>query len=144
VIREATTADVPAIVEMGQRFIAQTTYRQFITANPVQMQTLVEWLIDTPTAALFVSASEDGTLTGMIGLAIMPHPITGDLFASELFWWVEPEHRGSGVRLLVAAEQWAREQRAVFMQMGAPTPAVGDLYAHRGYVPVETAYQRSL
>ena len=43
----------------------------------------------------------------MIGLLLFENPITGEPTVSELFWWVEPEARGSGVRLLKRAEQWA-------------------------------------
>ncbi len=145
-IREATRADVPAVVAMGEHFVAQSSYHGLIASNPAQMTALAEWLIDTPTAALFVAAQDEGAqdITGMIGLALYPHPIAGDVFASELFWWVEPAHRGQGVRLLVRAEQWAKEHGAVWMQMSAPTLEVGELYMRRGYVPMETAYQRSL
>jgi GNAT superfamily N-acetyltransferase len=64
--------------------------------------------------------------------------------AFEVVWWVEPEARGDGVRLLRAAEDWAIEQGIGKMQMVAPNERVGALYERMGYLPVETSYQRTL
>ena len=87
-----------------------------------------------------------GRVVGMIGLAVLPHFMSGELVASELFWWVEPEaRRGTGgVRLLRRAESWARSTQAVRMQMIAPTAHVAKFYQALGYVPMEVAYQGSL
>jgi GNAT superfamily N-acetyltransferase len=70
--------------------------------------------------------------------------MTGRLYASELFLWVEPEHRGSGVRLIRRGEQWARDQGAEFMHLVSPSRAVNALYERLGYTQVETEFQRPL
>lgn len=142
-IREATPADVARIVEMGTRFVSDTTYRAFLTINPSQMAVFVARLIDGPASVIFV-AERNGALLGMIGMLIFPHHMSGDLIAAEAFWWVEPEARGAGVRLLKTAEGWALTSGAKFLQMVAPTDRVGQLYERRGYARVETSYQRSL
>jgi GNAT superfamily N-acetyltransferase len=62
----------------------------------------------------------------------------------EVFWWVEPEHRGEGVKLLREAEKRAKHAGAQTMQMIAPTDKVAGLYQRFGYEFVEAAYQKSL
>lgn len=142
-IRVATDADVSRIVEMGERFLTQTVYRGRVTVNPTSMAALVETLLHGGSGVLFVS-EQAGELVGMIGLLAFVHPIAGEPTVSELFWWVEPEHRGCGVRLLKRAEQWAREMGAVKLFMVAPTSDVGQLYERMGYEFLESAYQKAV
>jgi GNAT superfamily N-acetyltransferase len=136
-------ADVPRMVEMGTRFVTETSYNSRMTVNPEQMAETAHMLIENPAGAVFVS-EQAGEVVGMIGLLQFQHPISGESTVSELFWWVEPEHRGHGVRLLKRAERWARSIGAERLHMIAPTSQVGALYEALGYELLETAYQRAL
>lgn len=142
-IREATTADTPRLVEMGERFLTETAYRGRVTVNPTQMAETVTLLGDSEVGTVFVLELR-GVVVGMIGLLLFQHPIAGEPTVAELFWWVEPEYRGGGIRLLKRAEQWARDQGAVKMHMIAPTPDIGQMYERLGYEPIEVSYQRTL
>ncbi|MGH9371853.1 MAG: GNAT family N-acetyltransferase [Vicinamibacterales bacterium] len=144
-IREATLADVPAIVAMGCRFLRTTAFGTHVKENPEQMAALAAQLIEGDGGAVFV-ADMDGGVVGMIGLLRFLHPMSGEPFVSELFWWVNPDARGSSaaLRLLRQGEQWTRDVGAVVLQMIAPTPEVERLYHARGFDRVETAYQKRL
>ena len=142
-IRDATSADIPRLVEMGTRFLTETVYSGRVAVNPTAMTRTLELLLASDVGALFVSEA-DGVLTGMIGLLVFEHPITGERTAQELFWWVEPEHRGYGLRLLKRGEQWAATAGAHQVHMIAPTPAVGQLYERLGYGYLEAAYQKAI
>jgi GNAT superfamily N-acetyltransferase len=140
-IRTATEHDMERLIEMGERFIAETPYRDLTSAKPERM---METLIQTMTTGVVLVSEAQGAITGMIGVVAYDHPYSGELTGFDAFWWVEPEHRGHGVRLMRAAETWARDQGAVKMQMVAPSPRVELLYQRLGYTAIETAYQRSL
>lgn len=142
-IRRATLEDTDRLIEMGRRFVSETTYSTLVSADPQRVAGLVFDLLDNPSAVVLVSGS-DATLTGMIAAIAYEHPFSGEQTAFEIVWWVDPEARGQGVRLLRAAEEWARERGAKRMQMVAPNGRVGELYARLGYAAVETSYQRSL
>lgn len=143
-IRQADLADVPALVKLGCRFIAETSYVQHIATNPEQQARLLEELVLGERSTVLV-AERDGAVVGMIGFIVYGHFVSGEVVAGEVFWWVNPDQRGSlGVRLLKAAEQWARDMGASKVQMIAPTERVGQIYAALGYQAVETTYQRSL
>lgn len=142
-IRRATLDDTGRLLEMGQRFVAETDYARLITISPVALAAAIHSILANPNGAVFVSGS-DATLTGMIAMLAYDHPFSGERTAFEVVWWVEPEARGDGVRLLRAAEAWAREQGITKMQMVAPNGRVGEFYQRMGYAPVETSYQRSL
>lgn len=139
-VREATADDVPRLVEMGARFIAETGYSAHLTASTEQMKTTAEWIIAT--GGMVFVFEVDGRVVGMVAVMVYPHPFSGELTGNELFWWVEPEHRGGGYRLMRAAERWCEARGAVAMQMVAPNQKVADFYARCGYVPLEQVYQR--
>jgi len=142
-IRQATIEDMPRLVEMGRRFAAETEYRKIIEVKPERIEASVVSLMANPDGVFFVSGS-DGSPTGMIAMLAYDHPFSGERTAFEVVWWVDPEARGDGVRLLRAAEGWAKEQGIHKVQMVAPNERVGALYQRLGYEPVEVSYQRSL
>ena len=142
-IRKALPADMDRLVAMGQRFASETEYSAFVTVDPARVAHSIVQVASSPDGVVLVSGS-DASLTGMIAMLAYDHPYSGERTAFELEWWVEPEARGDGVRLLRAAEDWAREVGATKMQMVAPNGRVGALYSRLGYAPVETSYQRSL
>ena len=142
-IRRATAEDRDRLVAMGRRFVDATDYSRLITINPERLEAAVGSILANPDGCVLVSGS-DASLTGMIALLAYDHPFSGERTAFEVVWWVEPEARGDGVRLLRGAEKWARDAGITKMQMVAPNARVGEFYQRMGYEPVETSYQRSL
>lgn len=142
-IRRAEPRDVPGIVAMGLRFAAESDYGSKLPVVPDAIARTVARVATSDEGLLLVSESAE-SLTGMIALMTFDHPFSGVRVASELVWWVEPEARGDGLRLLKRAETWARETGAALMQMTAPNERVGRLYERVGYSKLETSYQRSL
>lgn len=142
-IRQATVEDRERLAEMGRRFAAETEYRELVNVDPARIQATVDHMLSNPDGVVFVSGT-DATTTGMIALLAYDHPFSGERTAFEVVWWVNPEARGDGVRLLRAAEGWALDRGIRKMQMVAPNERVGALYKRLGYAPVEISYQRSL
>jgi GNAT superfamily N-acetyltransferase len=141
-ITTATLDDVPALCALGQRFVAETGYSTLVTLDAARIAALATWLVAQ--GVIYVARRDDGTPVGMIGVTVAPHPMSGQLTGFELFWWVNPESRGAGLRLLRAAEQWVRAQGADQMQVVAPTPQVATVYERLGYEQIEVAYMRRL
>jgi GNAT superfamily N-acetyltransferase len=101
-----------------------------------------------PYRALFNASGRRG-LAPLIGIAVveLPNLITGDLYAEEVAWWVEPNRRGLrlGPQLIAVAEEWATTRGLRSIKMVAPIPSqVGRYYERRGYVALETAYLKVL
>jgi GNAT superfamily N-acetyltransferase len=91
----------------------------------------------------------DPPFQGAIGGAIYPDFPTGDIVATEFFWYVIPEHRGqAGVRLLKAFEEEAKRRGAVRLMMmhfeSPKTAAFGHLYERLGYCKKEQIYAKVL
>jgi hypothetical protein len=146
IIRPADAADVPRIVEMGLAF--RRAHAAHLRENPGQMAQCAYWLIGGG-GVLLVAEAPGSVLVGMLGLALITHPLSGDQFASELFWWVEPDARSgsrTGLRLLDAAESWARKHHAIGIHMVAlaSNPHISRLYAKRGYTERDSTWERTL
>lgn len=127
---------------MGKKFIATSSYSSHIDGNDEAMADLARGLVGNPSGLLLVAGGTP--CLGMIGVLTFRHPVSGEIVASEMFWWVEPEIRGMGVRLLRAAEEWATMAGAKRMMMIAPDDRVGDFYGRVGYDKVETTWMRRL
>ena len=140
-IREAKIDDIPRIVAMGKLFRESTPYSMFIGENSNRMAELAKTLI----AGHGVLVSErDGQLTGMLGFLRYSHFISGDPLAGEVFWWVDPDRRGEGVKLLIEMERRAKQDGAKFVQMIAPSKKVAGFYGKMGYEYVEETWQKNL
>lgn len=144
-IREATIEDIPDIVAMGRQFISTSHYADLIPVRPDILAQTVYRMIQSDESAIFVADHAEAGLVGMAGICSYRHPLTQDLFATELFLWVNPDHRGrAGLELIREAEAWAEWRGAAALQLIAPTPNVEQLYGRLGYTKVETSYMRRL
>lgn len=143
-IRPAREDDLPDIVRMAQAFVEGTSYQQVLTVQPVLVGKLAQTLIQNPDALALIAEDEDGARVGMLGMITIPHPLSGERLAMEVVWWVDEHARGGGVKLMKAAEAWARAQGCAAIQMIAPSPRVAKLYEFLQYRQVEVAYQKRL
>lgn len=126
---------------MGRHFRKDTSYEKYLSDNPECMTKLCKTLIEKKSLLVY---EESGKINGMLGFMIYEHFISGDLTAGEIFWWVEPQHRGSGIKLLKEMEKRAREAGVKNMQMIAPNDDVANFYERIGYGFVESTYQMAL
>lgn len=143
VIRPATETDVPDVVRMGLAF--RDRFAHHLRENPEQMATIARWLIGG--GGVLLVAETEGGVVGMLGIALINHPLSADPYASELFWWADyTAPPGTGLRLLAAGERWAREAGAKAMHMVAlaSNPTVDRIYRRRGYEPRDTTYEKEL
>lgn len=100
-------------------------------------------LIDLPHALLLVSEGPSG-VGGMIGMIATMHPMSGEPVMSELFWYVTPDQRGQGLRLLRAAEAWGAGHGIKKSIMISPNKRISKLYRRKGYSMLETQYVKEL
>lgn len=142
-IRQAKESDLPRIIEMGLRFYTESQYKDHIAKNPRQIESLAKSILAN--GICFVAES-CRAVVGMICVLCFPHPISAELTAIELSWWVEPEHRGGciAIRLLNAAEREARKRGVKLFQMIAPNPDTCAMYERMGYRYIESAYGKRL
>lgn len=145
-IRRATEADTPALVEMGKHFHEASGWGALSEFNPesftVTVKNLMSGALD---GGIYVAGS-----VGMAAFLIYPLYFNSAVrVGQEVFWWIEPEHRyGLGGELVTAMENDARKAgAAVFMLAALPglrEMALARLYARRGYRAAENTYLKRL
>ncbi|HEV2557967.1 MAG TPA: GNAT family N-acetyltransferase [Microvirga sp.] len=113
--------------------------------------------LHAPSTAAFVAAllrSPDGLVliqemggrpVGMLVASIGTSSISPARIAVEHGWWVDPDARGGGSRLLAQYERWARERGCFAVRMSTPDvsgPAV--ILKRKGYQQAEVAWSKVL
>lgn len=147
-IRPATPDDMPRILEMGERFFETAGWPEIAEWDAPSMERTLGYLMEADTGCIFVAETEDG-IVGMTGGMLNPFYFNlSHLTGQELFWWVEPEHRGVGSGLFDALEAWAKAAGAMSFSMIAldrlKPDVLGRIYQRRGYRASEHSYIRRL
>lgn len=93
---------------------------------------------------VFFVAENNGRLTGFIAGMVSQHPYNPKITVlSELFWWVDPEHRGSsaGARLLQAFTEYGKDNADwIVMTLEKKSPVDPQSLERRGFNAFETSY----
>lgn len=147
IVRRATQDDAPAIIAMGAKFFADTSYAAFADYSDASASVLVAMMLD---GGVLLVAENDGVLIGMAGLVVTPFLFNHALKAAhEVMWWVDPAARrtGAGAALLHAIEPACRAAGAAVIQMihlADSPPQAAALYERAGYVHSESSYTKVL
>ena len=148
-IRDATPADVPSIVTLGERFFKAAEWHKVATWHAPSITATLERMIAAPEAILLV-AEASGAVVGMAGAMTYPAYFNAaQTMGSELFWYVDPAHRsGCGAAMLDTMETRARELGCKAFIMGAVATqrpeTMARVYARRGYRPAEQTFIKAL
>lgn len=147
-IRHAVPSDMPELLRMGRAFHAVTGVADLIPLDEPTLERTFQQLMDAELGALLVVEGEGG-LIGATGALLHPHYWNADhITGQELFWWIDPEHRGCGGKLFDALEGWVREQGASSFTMIALDALEADrvslIYRRRGYRPAERCFVRGM
>ena len=90
----------------------------------------------------------DGKVTGLIAGMLVKNLCNGDLALQETVWYMDPEHRSHGKKLMVAFEQLGRDKKAKSIVMGLMCNSMQKrldiFYKRQGYRPFEVQYLKEL
>lgn len=146
-VRQATVADVCHIVRMGRAFWAAIPHTQGIVYCPDSLAATCGEMLSQD---MLIYACDGAKPVGAVGGLCCPLFANRDhLIAAELFWWVEPEYRDSGIgrKLLAAFENAAIAAGAISLSMmavqGLETEKAEALYQKCGYSPTEKTWSKS-
>lgn len=146
IVRRATVEDLPEYVVLGRRFHAASPVSTAIPFDPEGFGIFYLNALQNPDAGLWL-AERDGKMIGVAGALLYPMYFSpSHLVAQELWWWLEPEARGSGAGKMMyeAIEAWALENEASAMFMIAleddNSSKMAKLYARKGYKPMERTF----
>jgi hypothetical protein len=98
---------------------------------------------------VYLAALKDGKVIGVLGGVLHRDPPTGDMHASEAFWFVGKIYRGVGLQLFKAYEEWAvmagaKRISMVHLENEKSNTRLSELYIKSGYRKVETTYLKEV
>lgn len=143
--------DASAIARMGKAFFDFTpVLDKHVGYDKDSLLGFAEMAQESRSVAMFV-AEVDGEVVGAVAGICYPHFLNNNrVVAQELFWWVDPEHRGStiGNELHDMLVTWASMNgaRAFFMIAinNERSDRIEKLYKRKGYEPLERTYVRGI
>lgn len=130
-IRPATEADIPHIIDLVTRLAAAVSGPQAVCR--IRTGETLAGLINGPDGCVWVS--EHGFIAGQITQTV----ISPDPIAVELGWFAEDR---SGLRLLNAFEAWAEGRGATLVKMSSNGGAAQRILERRGYRLAESSWVR--
>lgn len=148
-IRLATPADLPELLRMGRAFHAEAGLACFPPFHDGAFTSFVTRLSRNGDGVVLVG-EHDTRLAGMA--AALAYPTwwnTDHAMGQEVFWYVDPDLRGSrlGAALLDGLERWAADMGLSMFSMVAIEkldPRVARHYRARGYEAQETIYSKGV
>ncbi len=150
IVRPAALDDLPRLEIMGARFFEASGLDRWFTYRPLCFSQVCVNFMTNGQAVILVGEGAMGAV-GMAAALAYPCWFDEDhLTAQELFWWVEPAHRGGlmGTELRQGLEDWARGKGCRTMEMGAleasRPEALAALYERKGYGPKERIFCKRL
>jgi len=145
-IRNAEPKDFPAILELSAEFWLHTMF-----SEPFEHEHTLRMVEQAYSHGLLAVVEIKGEVVGFTaGVKSFLLASTKALVATELAWWISPDHRGgkSGIKLLRHIETQAKSQgikywSMVTMESSAPE-MVAKMYERMGYSKSETIYTKVL
>lgn len=135
------------VAELGKHFYSLTGLRG--NFKPETFSTMWNHCMKMGLSATWISKSENGHITGILGMSLSFGVMDGNTIAEEIFWFVDPDHRGRhGLQLLREAEAWVESLGVKRMTMSSienlQSEKLEAFYRHKGFRKLQTQYVREL
>jgi len=137
-LKIATVNDFNAVEKMALNFLEASPYKD-LGNKEVTSKLVLDILNCTPTERIIIFEQDVGFIAG----AVTPFLLGTHTMATEIAWWVEPDHRGNGkgIELLKAFEYWAKVVAGCkLISMSSLDKTVEKYYKKSGYKLYERAY----
>jgi RimJ/RimL family protein N-acetyltransferase len=150
IVTKATTDDLEEYLKLSAKFHSQSTIKDYAPFSPENMKTFLINSLNNPDIAIFV-CKENNKLIGITGGLLFPLYFNHNYkVVQELWWWLDPESRGStaGNLMYNALENWAKEKQANAMFMIAlednRVETMSKIYKRKGFVGTERTFIKEL
>ena len=139
-IRIATKEDLDQVLDLAMKFVNNTPYKDLADKGTIEI--VIYKLLSAPNEESIILLDEG---KGFLAASITPFPFGWNtLVATEIAWYVEPEHRKSGVgdQLVEAFEYWADKLGVKVKTLAFMDKDLSKYMKKKGYVPYETAHYK--
>jgi GNAT superfamily N-acetyltransferase len=149
-VRQATEQDLDKYIELLGHFHTASPMTGVADFDAVKTRAFLATSLENSNILLLVGEL-DGEIVGVTSCLMYPLYFNPDYqVAQELWWWLTPAARGSGVgqAMFKAIEAWAKEKnaRALFMIAleDERAAAMEKVYFRAGFKPLERTFIKEL
>lgn len=137
--------EIPKLIPLAHAFIEESG--EDIPFDAEHFKHTWDQIYLTKTGSI-IKYEKDGEIVGALGFLVYKDILSGQLKATETFWFVKKEHRGAGVLLLDEFERISKimgVKKVMMAHLKNLMPEkVKSIYLKKGYREVETQYERSI
>jgi len=144
-----TTEQLSELIEILQNFYKIMQYNKVPITKENKALWVNRWknLLDSKNGEI-LGLFRDDKIIGAIGFVFFPSLEDGVLTCSEAFWYVDEEHRGKGLSLLLHLEKIAKSrgaERLLMIHLNNSMPdKLKSVYERLGFKCIETIYMKQL
>lgn len=149
-LRKAGLNDIPVILEMGKKLLAESSYADAGWDEATARYNLEQFIIDDGQQAMCVlSMSDEGKPVGVLVAYNFQTLFSKNKVAVECVWWLDPEYRTipRANDMMDAFEYWAKASGCYVAQYGllaSADPRLSKLYQRRGCRKIEEVYYKDV
>lgn len=150
IVREAVEADLPIYVQLSADFHAASPMQRVCKFDPEGFKEFVVIAMSNPDICILV-AELNGEIVGITGGIIYPLYFSpSHKVAQELWWWLTPAARGSGVgnKMFKHLQLWSKERGAKTIFMIAledeRAEKMEKVYCRAGFEPMERTFMKGI
>ena len=148
-IRDATHDDVLDTVLAVKQFCKEIPHPAWHKFNTNKVNNLITQLIEIDQGFVKIVTNDDEVVGALVAV-ISDIPINDLVFAQELMFWIDPEHRIGRTALKLVDEyvEWATSKGCNFIRLSELDNVLGGkaglLFKRKGFEPLETAYVKEV
>lgn len=139
-----TKEDVQKVAEFMTQFQKASEFVKVNVPHTVEAY----WNLITQKIAVFMMLEHEEEMIGGLGAIKYPDMHDGKLTAVETFWFISPDHRGAGMKLFNAFEQWGKDQgckKLAMIHLSDSYPEILEkIYMRKGYKLAEKHYIKEI
>lgn len=149
ILRDAIETDVLDIVLAVKQFCKEVPHPAWGRFDSNKVKDLVSGLIDSEAGFVKIVTIDEEVVGALIATAT-PVPINSFIFAQELMFWLDPDHRNgkTSPKLIDAYVEWSKAVGCDFVRLSTLDELldsrVGIIFKRKGFKPIETAYIKEL
>jgi GNAT superfamily N-acetyltransferase len=152
VIRAATTSDIADLVPLMEAQIAEHPFGVLFKGAAGSLEAFLVRVMElgvviVVTDRILGRPGDKPRIFGLLAVVALPHHLSGEPYAHEVAFYVEPALRGTnaGIELIRAVEAWACKKTLHVLKMVAPVGGrLEPFYKRQGFEAVETSFIKRL
>lgn len=140
-----TVEELPRLRDIGREFTAAAKRKRPFNAQHFEM--VWTQLIEQGIGRVFYEENADGKIIGAIAFVINPDMFSGEETCAEIFLYVLPEARGTGLASsLMDKYELAAKEKGIceVLMVSLAELEIGPIFIRRGYKLAESIYRKEL